>query len=165
MLCIYITVQIQNGATFVIVDKTTNPKDGTTALLIQGIFAWFHVGLSSALFHKGGIQNVDFSNHFSLKFQMMVVGWILRQWGIAWVLDSQIRNRIRPLADVWIFLFILTYICFCGRIFRYDYASRSSLWIYDSLDGNGFKTSTMRLGADVIVFSRHFKDQWVAIAC
>lgn len=30
---------------------------------------------------------------------------------------------------------------------------------YDSLDGNGFKTSTMRLGADVIVFSRHFKNQ------
>lgn len=26
------------------------------------------------------------------------------------------------------------------------------------LDGNGFKTSTMRLGADVIVFSRHLKN-------
>lgn len=28
--------QIQNGATSVVVDKTTNPRDGSPALLIQG---------------------------------------------------------------------------------------------------------------------------------
>lgn len=27
-------------------------------------------------------------------------------------------------------------------------------------DGNGFKTSSMRLGADVIVFSRHLNDRF-----
>lgn len=39
--------QIQNGATFVIVDKTTNPRDGTPALLIQGIFLCMHVDMHS----------------------------------------------------------------------------------------------------------------------
>lgn len=37
--------QIQNGATFVIVDKTSNPRDGSPALLIQGIhlFIYFYI--------------------------------------------------------------------------------------------------------------------------
>lgn len=29
---------------------------------------------------------------------------------------------------------------------------------FDALDGNGFKTSSMRLGADAIVFSRHLNN-------
>ena len=34
-------------------------------------------------------------------------------------------------------------------------------WFICSLpDGNGFKTSTMRLGADVIVFSRHVNNRF-----
>lgn len=38
----------------------------------------------------------------------------------------------------------------------------SYLWTKHSLsDGNGFKTSTMRLGADVIVFSRHLHERFV----
>ena len=32
---------------------------------------------------------------------------------------------------------------------------------YFLLDGNGFKTSTMRLGADAIVFSRHMGNRYV----
>lgn len=36
-----------------------------------------------------------------------------------------------------------------------DLGMLSDFWnIYSVSDGNGFKTSTMRLGADVIVFSR-----------
>ena len=34
----FFTLQIQNGASFVIVDKISNPRDGSPALLIQG--AW-----------------------------------------------------------------------------------------------------------------------------
>ena len=38
----------------------------------------------------------------------------------------------------------------------YFFFSFHSSWLMFSItDGNGFKTSSMRLGADVIVFSRH----------
>lgn len=40
--------------------------------------------------------------------------------------------------------------------------------MFDLPDGNGFKTSTMRLGADVIVFSRCSGKEgkrWVFILC
>ncbi|XP_013605129.1 PREDICTED: MORC family CW-type zinc finger protein 3-like isoform X1 [Brassica oleracea var. oleracea] len=83
--------EIQNGATFVIVDKTTNPKDGTTALLVQD---------------DGGGMDPQAMRH-------------------------------------------------CMGFGFSDKKSDSAIGRY----GNGFKTSTMRLGADVIVFSRHFKDQ------
>jgi len=33
------------------------------------------------------------------------------------------------------------------------------------LDGNGFKTSTMRLGADAIVFSRSTRSGYIFILC
>lgn len=83
--------EIQNGATFVIVDKTTNPKDGTTALLVQD---------------DGGGMDPQAMRH-------------------------------------------------CMGFGFSDKKSDSAIGRY----GNGFKTSTMRLGADVIVFSRHFKNQ------
>ncbi|KAF8114347.1 hypothetical protein N665_0039s0109 [Sinapis alba] len=83
--------EIQNGATFVIVDKTTNPKDGTTALLVQD---------------DGGGMDPQAMRH-------------------------------------------------CMGFGFSDKKSDSAIGRY----GNGFKTSTMRLGADVIVFSRHFRNQ------
>ncbi|CAN6880004.1 unnamed protein product [Brassica oleracea] len=83
--------EIQNGATFVIVDKTTNPRDGTPALLVQD--------------DGGGM-------------------------------DPQAMRQ-------------------CMGFGFSDKKSDSAIGRY----GNGFKTSTMRLGADVIVFSRHFKNQ------
>ncbi|ESQ34891.1 hypothetical protein EUTSA_v10006991mg [Eutrema salsugineum] len=83
--------EIQNGGTFVIVDKTTNPRDGTTALLIQD---------------DGGGMDPQAMRH-------------------------------------------------CMGFGFSDKKSDSAIGRY----GNGFKTSTMRLGADVIVFSRHFKNQ------
>ncbi|XP_022547093.1 protein MICRORCHIDIA 6 isoform X3 [Brassica napus] len=83
--------EIQNGATFVIVDKTTNPKDGTTALLVQD---------------DGGGMDPQAMRH-------------------------------------------------CMGFGFSDKKSDSAIGRY----GNGFKTSTMRLGADVIVFSRHYKNQ------
>ncbi|XP_010477111.1 PREDICTED: protein MICRORCHIDIA 6-like isoform X2 [Camelina sativa] len=83
--------EIQNGATFVIVDKTTNPRDGTTALLIQD--------------DGGGMDPQAMRNCMGFGFS--------------------------------------------------DKKSDSAIGRY----GNGFKTSTMRLGADVIVFSRHSKNQ------
>ncbi|EOA39860.1 hypothetical protein CARUB_v10008534mg [Capsella rubella] len=83
--------EIQNGATFVIVDKITNPRDGTTALLIQD---------------DGGGMDPQAMRH-------------------------------------------------CMGFGFSDKKADSAIGRY----GNGFKTSTMRLGADVIVFSRHLKNQ------
>ncbi|KAJ1418303.1 Histidine kinase/HSP90-like ATPase [Sesbania bispinosa] len=83
--------EIQNGATFVIVDKTLNPRDGSPALLIQD---------------DGGGMDPD----------------ALRR---------------------------------CMSFGFSDKKSKSAIGQY----GNGFKTSSMRLGADVIVFSRHMKNR------
>ncbi|GFZ03900.1 histidine kinase-, DNA gyrase B-, and HSP90-like ATPase family protein [Actinidia rufa] len=83
--------EIQNGATFVIVDKTSNPRDGNPALLIQD--------------DGGGM-------------------------------DLEAMRR-------------------CLSFGFSDKKSKSAIGQY----GNGFKTSSMRLGADVIVLSRHFKER------
>ncbi|MED6112898.1 hypothetical protein PIB30_065989 [Stylosanthes scabra] len=82
--------EIQNGATFVIVDKTLNPKDGSPALLIQD---------------DGGGMDPEAMRH-------------------------------------------------CMSFGFSDKKSKQAIGQY----GNGFKTSTMRLGADVIVFSRHLNN-------
>ncbi|KAI4336179.1 hypothetical protein L6164_014737 [Bauhinia variegata] len=79
------------GATFVIVDKTLNPKDGSPALLIQD--------------DGGGM-------------------------------DPETMRR-------------------CMSFGFSDKKSKSAIGQY----GNGFKTSTMRLGADVIVFSRRMNNR------
>ncbi|XP_062017533.1 protein MICRORCHIDIA 6-like isoform X2 [Rosa rugosa] len=79
--------EIQNGATFVNVDKISNPKDGSPALLIQD--------------DGNGMEPEAMRRCMSFGFS--------------------------------------------------DKKSKSAIGQY----GNGFKTSTMRLGADVIVFSRH----------
>ncbi|KAJ4712371.1 protein MICRORCHIDIA 6 [Melia azedarach] len=83
--------EIQNGATFVIVDKITNPRDGSPALLIQD--------------DGGGM-------------------------------DPEAMRR-------------------CMSFGFSDKKSKAAIGQY----GNGFKTSSMRLGADVIVFSRHLDDR------
>ncbi|OMO67568.1 hypothetical protein COLO4_30094 [Corchorus olitorius] len=83
--------EIQNGATFVIVDKTPNPRDGSPALLIQD--------------DGGGM-------------------------------DPDAMRR-------------------CMSFGFSDKKSKSAIGQY----GNGFKTSSMRLGADVIVFSRHLDNR------
>ncbi|XP_076960530.1 protein MICRORCHIDIA 6-like [Bidens hawaiensis] len=79
--------EIQNDATYVIIDKKINPRDGTTALLIQD---------------DGGGMDPEAMRH-------------------------------------------------CLSFGFSDKKSKFAIGKY----GNGFKTSTMRLGADVIVFSRH----------
>ncbi|XP_071722803.1 protein MICRORCHIDIA 6-like [Rutidosis leptorrhynchoides] len=83
--------EIHNGASFVIVDKTINPRDGSRALLIQD----------------------DGSG-----------------------MDPEAMRR-------------------CMSFGFSDKKSQSAVGRY----GNGFKTSTMRLGADVIVFSRHINER------
>nr|XP_043636214.1 protein MICRORCHIDIA 6-like [Erigeron canadensis]XP_043636215.1 protein MICRORCHIDIA 6-like [Erigeron canadensis]XP_043636216.1 protein MICRORCHIDIA 6-like [Erigeron canadensis] len=83
--------EIQYGATYVYVDKTSNPRNGTSALLIQ-----------------------DDGNG----------------------MDPQAMRR-------------------CLSFGFSDKSSISAIGKY----GNGFKTSSMRLGADVIVFSRSFTDR------
>ncbi|KAL3529476.1 hypothetical protein ACH5RR_008798 [Cinchona calisaya] len=83
--------EIQNGATFVIVDKTLNPSDGSSALFIQD--------------DGGGM-------------------------------DPEAMRR-------------------CLSFGFSDKKSISAIGQY----GNGFKTSSMRLGADVIVFSRCKKNR------
>ncbi|KAB5532072.1 hypothetical protein DKX38_018742 [Salix brachista] len=84
-------VQIQNGATFVIVDKTLNPRNQSPALLIQD--------------NGGGMDPEAIRRCMSFGFS--------------------------------------------------DKKSKAAIGQY----GNGFKTSTMRLGADVIVFSCHLGDR------
>ncbi|XP_010678802.2 protein MICRORCHIDIA 6 isoform X1 [Beta vulgaris subsp. vulgaris] len=83
--------EIQNGASFVIVDKISNPRDGTPALLTQD--------------DGGGMDPEAIRRCMSFGFS--------------------------------------------------DKKSKSAIGRY----GNGFKTSTMRLGADVIVFSRHVNNR------
>jgi len=84
--------EIQNEATFINLDKTSNPRDGNPALLIQD--------------DGGGM-------------------------------DPEAMRR-------------------CLSFGFSDKKSKSAIGQY----GNGFKTSTMRLGADVIVFSRHLKERF-----
>ncbi|PHT63198.1 hypothetical protein T459_33007 [Capsicum annuum] len=83
--------EIQNGATFVIVDKTPNPRNGSSALLVQD--------------DGGGMDPEAIRRCMSFGFS--------------------------------------------------DKKSTSTIGQY----GNGFKTSSMRLGADVIVFSRCKKNR------
>ncbi|XP_057952524.1 protein MICRORCHIDIA 6-like isoform X2 [Malania oleifera] len=83
--------EIQNGATFVIVDKITNPRDGSHALLIQD---------------DGGGMDPEAMRH-------------------------------------------------CMSFGFSNKKSKSAIGQY----GNGFKTSTMRLGTDAIVFSRHLDNR------
>ncbi|OIT07545.1 PREDICTED: protein MICRORCHIDIA 6-like [Nicotiana attenuata] len=83
--------EIQNGATFVIVDKTLNPRNGSSALLVQD--------------DGGGMDPEAIRRCMSFGFS--------------------------------------------------DKKSTSAIGQY----GNGFKTSSMRLGADVIVFSRCTKNR------
>ncbi|KAJ6888777.1 protein MICRORCHIDIA 6-like isoform X3 [Populus alba x Populus x berolinensis] len=83
--------EIQNGATFVIVDKTLNPRDQSPALVIQD--------------NGGGMDPEAIRRCMSFGFS--------------------------------------------------DKKSKAAIGQY----GNGFKTSTMRLGADVIVFSCHLGDR------
>ncbi|CAL1405244.1 unnamed protein product [Linum trigynum] len=85
--------EIQNGATFVKVDKILNPRDGGSALLIQD--------------DGGGMDPEAFRQCMSFGFS--------------------------------------------------DKKSTGTIGQY----GNGFKTSSMRLGADVVVFTRHMLDRWV----
>ncbi|XP_075505007.1 protein MICRORCHIDIA 6-like isoform X2 [Primulina tabacum] len=79
--------ETRNGATFVVIDKTSNPRDGTPALLIQD--------------DGGGMGPEAIRRCMSFGFS--------------------------------------------------DKKSKTTIGQY----GNGFKTSSMRLGADVVVFSRH----------
>ncbi|XP_024030527.1 protein MICRORCHIDIA 6 isoform X2 [Morus notabilis] len=83
--------EIQNGATFVAIDKISNPRDGSSALLIKD--------------DGGGMSPEAMRRCMSFGFT-----------------DKKAKTAI-------------------GRY------------------GNGFKTSTMRLGADVIVFSRHIDNR------
>ncbi|KAJ0048519.1 hypothetical protein Pint_15486 [Pistacia integerrima] len=83
--------EIQNGATFVIVDKTTNPRDGSPALLFQD--------------DGGGMDPEAMRHCMSFGFS-----------------DKKLKSAI-------------------GKY------------------GNGFKTSSMRLGADAVVFSRHVNNR------
>ncbi|CAN0890345.1 Protein MICRORCHIDIA 6 [Linum grandiflorum] len=87
--------EIQNGASFVIVDKISSPRDGLPALLIQD--------------DGGGMNPEAMRRCMSFGFS--------------------------------------------------DKKSAGSIGQY----GNGFKTSTMRLGADVIVFTRHMEDRTASI--
>ncbi|KAK9108132.1 hypothetical protein Syun_024143 [Stephania yunnanensis] len=83
--------EIQNGATYVMVDKISNPRDGTPCLLIQD--------------DGGGMDSESIRHCMSFGFS-----------------EKKCKSAI-------------------GKY------------------GNGFKTSTMRLGSDVIVFSRHLNER------
>ncbi|XP_052109672.1 protein MICRORCHIDIA 6 isoform X5 [Arachis duranensis] len=106
--------EIQNGATYVIVDRISNPKDKSPALLIQD--------------DGGGMDPEAMRRCMSFGF------------------SDKSKFAIGQCMDYGnIFVVILLF---------------SSLFIFQfgHTDGNGFKTGTMRLGADVIVFSRHLNN-------
>lgn len=72
--------------------------------------------------------------------------WVQNLFDIVWALDSLRNARLHPLGDVMIFEN-----GFCC-LFHF-YILHSLTCIVARTDGNGFKTSTMRLGADAIVFT------------
>lgn len=97
-----------------------------------------------------------YSNHFdfvpTLCNQMMVVEWVQKQCVIAWVSGIQIKQnwqldnvRTGKFSMQW-FWNSLLYLIF--------------YFLFGLADGNGFKTGSMRLGADVIVFSCHLNDMY-----
>ncbi|PNY16332.1 retrovirus-related Pol polyprotein from transposon TNT 1-94, partial [Trifolium pratense] len=92
--------EIQNGATFVSIDKTSNPRDGSPALLIHGMLL---------------LELFDIDDGGGM--------------------DPEAMRR-------------------CMSFGFSDKNSKLSIGQY----GNGFKTSSMRLGADAIVFSRHLNN-------
>ena len=47
-------------------------------------------------------------------------------------------------------------------ILLFSWISFIYYFLFDVLDGNGFKTSSMRLGGDAIVFSRHLNNRYVS---
>jgi hypothetical protein len=82
---------------------------------------------------------------------MMVVEWIPKQSGDAWALGFQIKNPNQQLDNV------------CNLCIHKENSTiiLSHSCCFNGLsDGNGFKTSSMRLGADAIVFSRHADDRY-----
>jgi len=103
-------LQIQNGATFVIIDKISNTRDGGPALLIQGmllIFKHYSIALLSLwtwpvlvrlilLLVSGNCMG----SKLDTSYQMMEVGWIRRPFVAVWVLGFQIRNLNQPSDDV-----------------------------------------------------------------
>ncbi|WRX17980.1 Morc [Theobroma cacao] len=109
--------EIQNGATFVIVDKTSNPRDGSPALLIQD--------------DGGGMDPEAMRRCMSFGFS-----------------DKKSKSAIGQCINL---------------VFSLEFLLVPSFYIYQKSyglpDGNGFKTSSMRLGGDVIVFSRHLDNR------
>lgn len=84
----------------------------------------------------------------------MVVEWTQIRCGIAcpWVILQRAKLRI-PLDNVSL-EGGMKYDCFLSALLVCWLQHRFSLLTMLLSDGNGFKTSTMRLGADVLVFSR-----------
>jgi hypothetical protein len=79
----------------------------------------------------------------------MVVEWIQKQCDVAWALDFRIRCQNLQLDSVWTLAFFTPSILVFSFMFIFQYGLA---------DGNGFKTGSMRLGADAIVFSCHMKN-------
>ena len=79
-------------------------------------------------------------------FKTMEAAWVQNLFDIVWALDSLRNAPLHPLGDVMILKNILCCL-FHGYIWN------SLTCIVTCTDGNGFKTSTMRLGADAIVFT------------
>ncbi|KAJ8440306.1 hypothetical protein Cgig2_012742 [Carnegiea gigantea] len=126
--------EIQNGATFVIIDKISNARDGNPALLIQGVLLIFkHCSVALLLLWTRPVLVRIIS--------LLVTGSCN---------DSKVDTSCQMMEVEWI---------------RKPFDASSTLilqmiWLTLSLsDGNGFKTSTMRLGADVIVFSRQLDNR------
>lgn len=95
---------------------------------------------------------LDFNLVLFLIDKMMEGGWILRHWDVAWALDFRISSLTLLLGNVCLVSFLLFPCETC-------FVSPTIEFILLVSDGNGFKTSTMRLGADVIVFTQN-QNNW-----
>ena len=82
----------------------------------------------------------------------MVVEWTLKQCGVALVLGFLISIQKLQQDSVSIKIYFIS-----------SLESKILTWSFS--DGNGFKTSSMRLGADVVVFSRSMVDRFLCFLC
>ena len=68
--------QIQNGATFVIVDKTSNPRDGSPALLIQGIHLFIYIYIYIFIFNLINNRKRVFKYYFGV---FLIVNFLIKR--------------------------------------------------------------------------------------
>ncbi|KAL3633207.1 hypothetical protein CASFOL_022969 [Castilleja foliolosa] len=122
--------EIVNGATFVTIDRVYNKKDNSPALLFQD--------------DGGGMDPESMRKCMSLGYSSKTSNKTI----------GQCSKFSMPASLIYVNYTCLPHGLYKAPLNKVHFDSQSIRSIKILLNGNGFKTSTMRLGADVIVFSR-----------